>query len=368
MNFGKDSRFAALADEVRACRRCDRMCESTRVLSFAAGNLRARAMFIGEAPGRLGADQTEIPFHGDAAGHNFEALLALVGIRRDQVFVSNAVLCNPKGADGNNATPTGQELSNCSLFLRRQIELVDPLLVVTLGAVALRAASAIEAHSLALAEDVRTTNAWFGRTLIPLYHPGQRALIHRSAANQRADFQFVAEQLRRTGRSPNKPSGASRSDIAASCRYLLAHRGALSYFMLHKLVYMAEYVHVKSTGHRLTSAFFIRQKDGPYCTDLHIDKLKRADPEIRTFSKGGQLFVAFRREQRPQLLPELARLEPEWQQTLDEVLARYGATTDADLKRVVYLTGPMRLILRREMRDHVNLFNAPIDFMETNQG
>lgn len=363
MKPAKDNLFSALVSEVQACQKCERMCESARVLSFAAGNLNASVMLIGEAPGRLGADQTEIPFHGDTAGNNFEDLLAFAGLRRDAVFVTNAALCNPKDGQGKNSTPSVQELQNCSAFLRRQIELVDPAIVVTLGAAALRASDILETHGLELSVHVRTANHWLGRTLVPLYHPGQRAMIHRSLANQRSDYQFVAELARRLSRTARRVGGNTKADVLVASRYLLAAKGELSYFELHKFVYLAEYLHVRATGKRLTSAFFIRQKEGPYCADIHISRLKRSDPSISTVTRGDKLFVRLRGGGQVQLLPQQDSLEEKLKTTLDEVLSRYSFSTEADLKKAVYLTAPMRLILRREKHEKVNLYNAPIDFM-----
>lgn len=344
------------------------MCDSARVLSFAAGNLNASVLFVGEAPGRLGADQTEIPFHGDAAGKNFEDLLAMAGIPRDTVFVSNAALCNPKDAKGNNATPTLGELQNCSAFLRRQIELVNPEIVVTLGAAALKAASLIEAHGLSLAEAVRTANRWFGRTLVPLYHPGQRAMVHRSLANQRSDYQFVAELARRRSLSRRKASGSTRADVLAACRYLLSAKGEVSYFELHKFIYLAEYLHIRKTGERLTSAYFVRQKDGPYCVDIHVSRLKRSDPSITTRTKGAKLFIGLRGAAQAELLAAPDTVDETLKATLDDVVARYSFSSEADLKKAVYLTAPMRLMLRREQQEKINLYNAPIDFMAARAG
>ncbi|WPQ36580.1 uracil-DNA glycosylase [Achromobacter xylosoxidans] len=153
-------------------------------------------MFVGEAPGRLGADDSQLPFHGDKSGHNFESLIAQVGISRYEVFVTNAVLCNPKDERGNNSTPNSGEITNCMPFLKETIEILDPSIIVTLGAVALKACGELEGYSFSLREKVRTVNAWMGRKLIPVYHPGQRAMVHRSFANQLSDYQFVAENLR----------------------------------------------------------------------------------------------------------------------------------------------------------------------------
>lgn len=365
MKARKDVLFSRLVADVQACSKCARMCNSARVLSFAAGDLNASIMFIGEAPGRLGADQTEIPFHGDAAGNNFERLISFAGLARDALFITNAVLCNPRDRKGNNAAPTSLEIKNCSDFLRRQIEVVNPSIVVTLGATALKAAALIEPHGLSLAEHVRTIRSWFGRKIVPLYHPGQRAMIHRSVANQRSDYQFVAELWRR-GRSQVRVGGTTRADIVAACRYILMLRGEVSYFELHKFAYLAEYLHVRRTGRRLTSAFFIRQKDGPYCTDLHLSRLKRSDPEIETVTRSGKLYLSLREGGQYKLLREQGfEVDGEAKRTLDEVISRYSFSSESDLKRAVYLTAPMRLMLRREQKENLNLYNAPIDFMAT---
>ena len=116
-----------------------------------ASELDSPIFIIGEAPGRLGADVSAIPFHGDKSGDNFERLLEQVGLSRHDCFITNAALCNPKGDNGNNATPTRAELQNCSGFLKRQIDLVDPPIVATLGAQALAALRSIEDHDIDLA-------------------------------------------------------------------------------------------------------------------------------------------------------------------------------------------------------------------------
>jgi uracil-DNA glycosylase family 4 len=354
--------FATLVNEVQACRKCNRMADSARVLDHGAGSLRAKALFIGEAPGRLGADATGIPFHGDTAGNNFEDLLALSGINRSEIFVTNAVLCNPKDAKGNNSTPNSTEASNCSGFLRRQIELLRPEIVITLGAVALEALKVIAPHSLSLRDHVRTKNAWFGRLLIPLYHPGQRAMIHRSLANQRSDYQFVAETLRRLGTQRRPSSAATKADVLALARYILSIKGKVSYFELHKLAYLAEYLHVRRTGTRLTKGYFIRQKDGPYCTDLQLSRLQKADPALQITKLEGQLFLSLTSGQSGHLFsePEFAGAA---RTAAEDAIQRYTYQSESDLKTAVYMTAPMRNILRRERAENVSMYNAPIDFL-----
>ncbi len=365
----KQHDFLKLTQRVQRCRKCARMCDSKRVLNSSAGNLSARLMFIGEAPGRLGADSTQIPFHGDKAGHNFESLLEFANISRENVFVTNAVLCNPKDSDGNNSTPNSEELTNCSNFLKRQIELVDPAVVVSLGATALKALNDVASHQLILREHVRTTNHWFGRLLIPLYHPGQRAMIHRSAANQRSDYQFVSEELRGFSKPPKKVFGKSSSIAASIVEEILRRKGEISYFAIHKLFYLAEYLSVRETGHRMSNAYFIRQKDGPYCTELHLTKLKAALPSLRVVNRKSRIFLTLDEPRGSHLLPFFEEVTTSLEQddivrVVRQTLERYNYESDADLKRAVYLTAPMRQILALERREGLNLYNSPINFLE----
>ena len=167
-----------------------------RVLSKANGQPGARVMFIAEAPGRRGGEVTGVPLSRDASGQRFTRLLAMAGLLRDEVFITNAVLCNPRAASGVNRPPSRSELANCAGWLLRQIAVIDPAYVVTLGAVALAALGRIEAHRLLLREDVGRAVAWYGRVLIPLYHPSPRAGLSRGYAEQDADFQRLGEMVR----------------------------------------------------------------------------------------------------------------------------------------------------------------------------
>lgn len=345
------------------------MKESARVLGPGCGPTRADIMFIGEAPGRLGADGSHLPFHGDKSGHNFESLLAQVGLSRYDIFVTNAALCNPRDDRGNNATPSEVELRNCSSYLTEQLSIVDPKIVVTLGATALRAVDVLEPHGLSLRDAVRTANSWLGRILIPLYHPGQRAMIHRSFANQLSDYQFVVETLKRSGRKQRRTSSGSPRPGAAKTgavvKRILQKRRRVTYFALHKLLFLSEVRHFEKTGERLTSAYVIRQKDGPYYVELHVSKLTSMIPDVRTRGFGVDLIIELS-AQGDLLQPNQEsdgphqRLSEAELGTIDAVVDRYGDLSNADLKRVSYLTAQMRALLRRERSAGENLFNAPL--------
>jgi uracil-DNA glycosylase family 4 len=198
-DFAKPRRdeFAALIAEAAACRRCAAMCDRSAVLSERNGRVGARVMFIGEAPGRQGGDRTRVPFSGDQSGRNFARYLDSIGLVREEVFITNAALCNPRSASGANRRPTRLEVSNCSEFLRRQVEVIKPSVVVTLGAVSLAALVAVEYHRLTLKGNVGQVHAWHGRLLVPLYHPSPQVLAsHRRDAEQLKVYQSVARALR----------------------------------------------------------------------------------------------------------------------------------------------------------------------------
>ncbi len=167
------------------------------VLSERNGPLHAQIMFVAEAPGRLGAARTGVPLSGDQSGRNFERLLAAAGLAREDVFVTNAVLCNPLDSRGRNAAPSRAELRRCVAYLERTIDLVNPVVVVTLGAIALEALNQISPHSATLRHDVGHELRWASRVLVPMYHPSPRAQIHRPFATQVEDFTHLQEILSR---------------------------------------------------------------------------------------------------------------------------------------------------------------------------
>jgi uracil-DNA glycosylase family 4 len=198
--------LAALFSDVQVCFACDAMAHC-HTLGETNGRPRARVMFVGEAPGRYGAGRSGVPFLGDEAGRRFESLLTVARLRRDEVFVTNAVLCNPLDAAGRNRRPRASEVVRCAPFLRRQVEAVQPEVVVALGGVALEALSRIEPHDMTLREGCGRPVEWLGRRLVALYHPGRRALVHRDEASQRDDWRRLGALLQATasiaGRSSN---------------------------------------------------------------------------------------------------------------------------------------------------------------------
>lgn len=190
--------FSQLEAAAAACVICERMQERKAVLSELNGTLTPKVMFIAEAPGRNGADRTRIPFHGDASGNTFEKLLASIKLTRTEIFITNTVLCSPRKPSGANDKPTRSEIRNCSDFLRRTIEVINPPIIATLGAVALEALKLIEPHDYTLKESAAQALNWNGCKLVPLYHPSPQVLITaRPLAQQLQDFEVLGREIKR---------------------------------------------------------------------------------------------------------------------------------------------------------------------------
>ena len=190
--------FQQLEADAAACLICERMQERKAVLSALNGSLTPQVLFIAEAPGRNGADRTRIPFHGDASGDTFEKLLASIHLTRAEIFITNTVLCSPRKPSGANDKPTRAEIRNCSDFLRRTIEIINPPIITTLGAVALDALKLIEPHDYPLKEFAARLLNWNGRKLVPLYHPSPQVLITvRPLEQQLEDFKVLGREIKR---------------------------------------------------------------------------------------------------------------------------------------------------------------------------
>lgn len=118
--------LAEIAAETEACTKCPLYKGTTNDVP-GAGNPTADILFIGEGPG-FNEDKQGLPFVG-ASGKYLEKLLALIGLTRDDVFITNVVKHRPP----ENRDPTPDEIATCRPYLDRQIELIDPLLICTLG-------------------------------------------------------------------------------------------------------------------------------------------------------------------------------------------------------------------------------------------
>ncbi len=120
-----------LEEVVKQCRKC-RLCENRKNVVFGVGNREADIMFIGEGPGADEDAQGE-PFVGKA-GKLMNMAFDMLGIKREEVYIANIVKCRPP----NNRNPQDDEAENCLDYLRNQVILVKPKIIVLLGSVALK--------------------------------------------------------------------------------------------------------------------------------------------------------------------------------------------------------------------------------------
>lgn len=193
MALSKVERFEGLCREARECRLCPELLDKAPVLSPLNGTLKPRVMFVAEAPGRQGADRTRRPFCGDKSGENFQMLLDSIGLKREDIFITNAVLCSPRSGTDANRKPRRSEMKNCTSFLRRTIELIDPPVIAALGAVALDALKRIEPHGYSLKTNAGEAGEWQGRALLPLYHPSPQVVAAQRGLSLQLDhFQVLA--------------------------------------------------------------------------------------------------------------------------------------------------------------------------------
>lgn len=196
MTNGDQSAFEALCADVRQCFQCSSM-NHVHVLGDVNGRLDADVMFVAEAPGRLGAARTGIPMTSDVTGRRFHAFLADAGLQRERVFITNAILCNPLSASGNNRPPRASEVRACRGFLAAQMALVRAPVVVALGGVALNSLREIEPHDAQLASHAGKAVDWSGRTLVPMYHPSIQSTLTRPHEPQRRDWRALGRIVRR---------------------------------------------------------------------------------------------------------------------------------------------------------------------------
>jgi uracil-DNA glycosylase family 4 len=191
----KQLRFADLVERVQSCNLCPRMTERRRVLGLPNGDLDSSVVFIAEAPGRFGADKFGIPLFGDQTGRNFEWLISNARISREAIFITNAVLCNPRVTDGKNDSPSISEIRSCSIYLKETLDIIEPKYIVPLGKVALTALRIIHPLEIELRESVGQLFPWNGYQVYPLYHPGPRAVIWRSKAEQAKDYKAIGRLM-----------------------------------------------------------------------------------------------------------------------------------------------------------------------------
>lgn len=162
----RQARLTELEDQVRGCTRCPLSRSRTRAVP-GEGPIDAAILFVGEGPGKR-ENQTGRPFVGPA-GQLLESLLERIGLMREDVYITNIVKCRPPG----NRDPAPEEIDACESYLKRQIDLIDPELIVSLGRFAME-------HWLPNRRITRVHGKGFyvdNRLIVPMFHPA--AALHQ---------------------------------------------------------------------------------------------------------------------------------------------------------------------------------------------
>lgn len=176
-------------DELRGlvgdCQRCE-LARTRTTLVMGVGDPHARVMFIGEAPGK-NEDLKGEPFVG-AAGKLLDELLEHAGLRRDEVFIANVLKCRPPG----NRDPEPLEIETCTPFLREQIRIIEPDVLVTLGNFATRLVLKTDTGITRLHGRVQQAGRF---TVLPIFHPAAAIYDRTKRDALFADFARLAELL-----------------------------------------------------------------------------------------------------------------------------------------------------------------------------
>jgi len=176
--------------QARSCQRCPELAATRNTVVFGAGNADADVMFVGEAPG-ASEDEQGVPFVG-RAGKLLEKLLEEVGLSRAEVFIANTLKCRPPG----NRDPLPIEIDNCQDYLLRQVELIQPTVICTLGnfSTKLLRGDPTGITRLHGQPEVLTLGARAVR-LYPIYHPAAALYTPRLLETLREDFARLPELL-----------------------------------------------------------------------------------------------------------------------------------------------------------------------------
>lgn len=160
--------FAALRERVLACMKCEHLASSRKSVVFGVGNINAQLMFVGEAPGADEDEQGE-PFVGKA-GQLLTKIIQATGLSREDVYIANILKCRPDtpGQSAGNRKPTPAEMATCIPYLHEQIDLIQPKVIVALGATAVEG---LLGKTIGITKLRGHWQTYRGTPLMPTYHP-----------------------------------------------------------------------------------------------------------------------------------------------------------------------------------------------------
>jgi DNA polymerase len=190
----KAAALAALRERTLACVKCPHLASSRQNVVFGVGAPNARLMFVGEAPG-ADEDRRGEPFVG-AAGQLLTKIIQATGLTRESVYIANILKCRPDtpGQTTGNRKPTPEEMATCIPYLQEQIDLIQPELLVALGATAVEG---LLGKTVGITRLRGHWQTWRGIPVMPTYHPSY--LLHRQDVGEKRkvweDMLQVMEKL-----------------------------------------------------------------------------------------------------------------------------------------------------------------------------
>jgi len=190
----KAAAFAELRQRALACVKCSHLAASRKNVVFGVGDIGAQLMFVGEAPG-ADEDQQGEPFVG-AAGQLLTRIIQTMGLSRSSVYIANILKCRPDtpGQASGNRKPTTQEMQTCIPYLHEQIDLIEPKVLVALGATAVEG---LLGKTIGITKLRGHWQTYRGTPLMPTYHPAY--LLRNQALSEKRrvweDMLTVMEKL-----------------------------------------------------------------------------------------------------------------------------------------------------------------------------
>jgi len=181
--------ISELREKVLKCRLCAELARTRNKVVFGSGNLHARVVFVGEAPG-ADEDAQGLPFVG-RAGQLLTKIIEAMGFKREEVFICNVLKCRPP----NNRPPAPGEVVNCRPYLKRQLELIQPKVIIALGN---HAAKALLQTEQGISQMRGTFQEYEGIPVMCTYHP---AYLLRSPGEKRKVWEDMKKVMRLLERS-----------------------------------------------------------------------------------------------------------------------------------------------------------------------
>jgi DNA polymerase len=191
----KAAAFEALRQRVMPCVKCEHLAAVRKNVVFGVGDINARLMFIGEAPGADEDEQGE-PFVGKA-GQLLTKIIQTMGLSRDTVYIANILKCRPDtpGQSAGNRKPTPEEMQTCIPYLHEQIDLIKPQVIVALGATAVEGLLGKTAGITKLRGHWQT---YRGIPLMPTYHPAY-LLRNQALSEKRRVWEDMLQAMEKLG-------------------------------------------------------------------------------------------------------------------------------------------------------------------------